>query len=155
MTPCSAQGRRDAERNGTAMNHLGYCPYARSHRSTRRDAPRATLLVDLRSETMRRWTPTGGGSVGALNHVVVHSLDATAALGVERVTTDRTIRLVLDGRTTGGLHRHSGMSVDGVELVASDLSWSFGSGMTVRAPAQDLVLALCGRAVDVGAPLRV
>ncbi len=122
-----------------------------------RDAvlPRATLLADLRSETMRRWTPPGGGFVGALNHVVVHGLDVTAALGVERVTPDRTIRLILDGLAAGGVHRHFGTSVDGVELTAADIAWSFGSGTTVRAPAQDLVLALCGRPVDVGAPLRV
>src|SRR5947209_18013023 len=47
-----------------------------------RDAelPTAELVENLRSEILHRWTPPEGGQRGALNHVVVHGLDVTAAL---------------------------------------------------------------------------
>ena len=51
-----------------------------------RDAelPPGELLAGLRSEVMQHWTPPGGGWHGALNHVVIHGLDVTVALGVPR-----------------------------------------------------------------------
>ncbi|MDP1818787.1 MAG: maleylpyruvate isomerase family mycothiol-dependent enzyme [Acidimicrobiales bacterium] len=120
-----------------------------SDRVAARDAtlPRTTLLANLRSGTMRRWAPPGGGFAGALNHVVVHGLDVTAPLRAERVTPDQTMRIILDGLTAPGVHQRFGTSADGLALTATDIAWSFGSGTPVRAPAQDLVLALCGRRV--------
>src|SRR5712672_309614 len=44
-----------------------------------RDAelPADELVASLQSEVMQHWTPPGGGWHGALNHVVIHGLDAT------------------------------------------------------------------------------
>lgn len=118
-----------------------------SDRIAHRDGARpvAELLADLRSDTMRHWTPPHGGHAGALNHIVIHGLDITVPLGVDRICPDETIRTVLDGMTRGGIHQHFGTDIDGVALRATDLDWSFGAGREIAATAQDIVLTLSGR----------
>lgn len=109
------------------------------------DRPFASLLDDLRSDTMAAWEPPGGGAVGALTHAVIHALDCTGALDLPRSTDDAATRLVLD-TLTEGVAGHFGVDLTGRALAATDLAWNYGSGMPVRAAAGDLVLALSGRA---------
>jgi uncharacterized protein (TIGR03083 family) len=115
-----------------------------------RDAtlPATTLLGNLRDPNMHAWTPPGGGLAGALNHVVIHSLDITVPLGVAPAASPAALRAVLDGLTVGGVHEHFGVDVTDVALRATDLDWSFGSGSPVDGPAAELALLLCGRQVD-------
>lgn len=117
-----------------------------------RDAglPVGELVASLRSEVMQHWTPPGGGYHGALNHVVIHGLDMTVPLGVSRRSPDRTIRIVLDDLTTGGVHERFGTGIEGRSLQATDLNWSYGSGPAARGKAEDLALILCGRTVPAG-----
>jgi uncharacterized protein (TIGR03083 family) len=117
-----------------------------------RDAglPTDELVASLRSGIMQRWTPPGGGYHGALNHVVIHGLDVTVPLGASRCSPDETIRVVLDDLTAGGGHAHFGVVIKGRRLQASDLDWTHGSGPVLRGAAEDLALALCGRAVPAG-----
>jgi uncharacterized protein (TIGR03083 family) len=109
--------------------------------------PFSELLASLRGDTMARWRPPGGGVTGALSHVVIHGLDITVALGLPRSPSDDAMRLVLDGLTAGGAHRHFDTSVDGLRLRATDLDWAYGDGPTVEAPAQEIVAALGGRRI--------
>lgn len=113
-----------------------------------RDAglPAGELVAGLRSEVMRHWAPPGGGYHGALNHAVIHGLDATVPLGAPRLTPDDTIRVVLDDLTSGDIHGNFGVSIEGRRLRATDLDWSYGSGATLSGTAADLALAMCGRA---------
>ena len=122
-----------------------------SNRIATRDSERPIqeLLEDLRSETMCSWTPPRGGWTGALTHVVIHGLDITAALRVDRLSPDATITTVLDALTEGGIHTNFGTGIDGLELQATDLDWAFGSGRVVAARAQDLALALSGSFVQL------
>lgn len=106
-----------------------------------------SLLADLRSESLARWTPPGGGNHGALNHVVVHGLDVTVSLGHRRRPPGETMRVVLDDLTVGGGHEHFATDIAGRRFEASDLDWSFGSGRALRGEAADLVLVLSGRTV--------
>lgn len=117
-----------------------------------RDAglPADELVASLRSDVMQRWIPPGGGYHGALNHVVIHGLDVTVPLGVPRRSPDDTIRVVLDDLTADGGHAHFGIVINGRRLEASDLDWSHGSGPVLRGAAEDLALAMCGRAVPAG-----
>jgi uncharacterized protein (TIGR03083 family) len=117
-----------------------------------RDAelPATDLVAGLRSEVMRHWTPPGGGWHGALNHVVIHGLDVTVPLGVPRRSPDATIRVVLDDLTAGGVQERFGTSIEGRSLQATDLDWSYGSGLGLRGPAEYLALVLCGRTVPEG-----
>jgi uncharacterized protein (TIGR03083 family) len=118
-----------------------------SNRLASRDAalPASDLVGNLRDETMHRWSPPGGGPIGALNHVVIHGLDITAPLGVSRRSPDDTLRAVLDDLTRGGTHAHFGFDVDGLSLRATDMDWSFGSGTPVTGAAEHLALLVCGR----------
>jgi uncharacterized protein (TIGR03083 family) len=117
-----------------------------------RDAglPVSALVGNLRDDTMHRWTPPGGGSIGALNHVVIHGLDITVPLGVDRRSPDETIRTVLDDLTRGGVHANFGFDVSGINLQATDIDWNFGSGMSIRGGAGDLALLVCGRDLPAG-----
>ena len=120
-----------------------------SNRIALRDGARpiSSLLADLRSDALHAWVPPGGGAIGALLHAVVHGLDATTPLGIPPVSTDATMRLVLDA-LAGGVHAHFGTALDGIELRATDLDWSCGTGRTTAAPAHVLVLAMCSREVS-------
>jgi uncharacterized protein (TIGR03083 family) len=117
-----------------------------------RDAglPGDELVANLRSDVMQHWAPPGGGYHGALNHVVIHGLDVTVPLGVPRRSPDDTIRVVLDDLAQGGGHAHFGTVINGRRLEARDLDWSYGSGPVLRGAAEDLALAMCGRAVPGG-----
>ena len=117
-----------------------------------RDAQLKTeeLVANLHAETLLHWTPPGGGYRGALNHVVIHGLDVTVPLGLERRPPDETMRVVLDDLTEGGVHEHFGTAIEGRRLEASDLDWSYGSGPTLRGAAADLALVLCGRTIPPG-----
>lgn len=123
-----------------------------SNRVAARDSglPTQRLVEDLRDETMHGWTPPGGGQLGALNHVVIHSLDMTVPLGVARCSTDQSLRVVLDDLTLGGTHAHFGFDLDGLRLRATDIDWSFGSGRPVTGPGEALALLICGRKLPPG-----
>lgn len=105
------------------------------------------LLADLRSDSMANWTPPGGGPHGALNHAVVHGLDATSALGVKRSASSDALRVVLNDLTEGGVHNAFGITIDGLRFEATDQAWTFGDGdgNTIAGSASDLVLRLTGR----------
>ncbi len=134
---------------------VGHDFEALSQRVARRDGdlPFASLLADLRGDTMAAWAPPGGGAIGALSHAVIHGLDITAALDQPRTADDAATRLVLDTLTAGGVTAHFGTDPSGRLLSATDLDWTFGSGLPVEACAGDLVLALSGRA-RLGVDLR-
>jgi len=58
------------------------------------------------------------------------------------------------GLVLGGLRPRQvaffGVDLDGVELRADDIDWSYGSGEPVVGRAQDLLLLVCGRQVPAG-----
>jgi uncharacterized protein (TIGR03083 family) len=103
------------------------------------------LLDDLRSDTMATWAPPGGGAIGALSHVVIHSLDITSALDLVRTADDQATLLVLMAMTAGGVSTHFGVDPTGRLLKATDVDWQSGAGQPVEASAGDLILALAGR----------
>jgi uncharacterized protein (TIGR03083 family) len=107
--------------------------------------PFEVLLDLLRSQTMAQWAPPGGGSSGALSHVVIHGVDITSAIGLPRTASDEATIVVLDGLTAGQVHERFGAQVDGRRLTATDLDWTYGDGTPVAAEAADLILALAGR----------
>jgi uncharacterized protein (TIGR03083 family) len=123
-----------------------------SNQIAREDArlPVTELVDNLRSEVMQHWTPPGGGYHGALNHVVIHGLDATVPLGFTRRVPDETIRAVLEDLTHGGGHARFGIDIEGRRLVATDMDWAFGSGTELLGSGEDLALVMCGRTVPAG-----
>ena len=96
------------------------------------------------------WRPPGGGFGAALTHEVIHGLDWTVPLGLDhRVPGDR-LRIVLDQLTGARSLKHFGTDLRGIELVANDLDWRFGSGTPLTGSAQDLALVLGGRRLPPG-----
>jgi uncharacterized protein (TIGR03083 family) len=124
----------------------GFRWHAFADRAARRDArlPTSDLVTALRSDRLAAWRPPGGGVQGALVHAVIHSLDVTVPLGAERPPPER-LRLVLDALTGTASLKHFGVDIADVELRASDVNWTHGSGRVVNADAQTLVLVLSGR----------
>lgn len=123
-----------------------------SNRVAVRDAalPTGDLVGNLRDEVIHRWVPPGAGPIGALNHVVIHSLDVTEPLGRPCRSPEETTRAVLDDLTQGGTHTHFGVALQGLSLRATDMDWSFGSGTPVTGTATDLALLLCARTLPDG-----
>lgn len=126
--------------------------HAMADRCARRDAaaPPAELLAALRDNATHPWKPPGGGYVGALTHDVIHGLDALVPLGIDRRVPRDRLKVVLDSITAPAARKHFGTDLSGIELRASDMEWSFGSGQPLSGLAQDLALVLCGRKVPRG-----
>ncbi|MFF3012791.1 maleylpyruvate isomerase family mycothiol-dependent enzyme [Streptomyces sp. NPDC057939] len=128
----------------------------RLHRMTdacaRRDAaayPPRQLASFLRDNADRPWTPPVGGLPMALAHDVVHGLDVTVALGLDRRVPEDRLRALLarvDARTL----RFFRTDLGGIELRATDLDWSFGAGAPLHGAAQDLLLVAHGRKLPPG-----
>ena len=121
-------------------------------RCARRDAaaPPARLAAALRDNERNPWKPPGGGYQGALTHDVIHGLDITVALGLGRQVPAERLGIVLAGVTAAKSVRFFGTDLEGIELRADDLDWSFGSGTPVSGSAQDLALVVCGRKLPPG-----
>src|ERR1022692_5027382 len=119
----------------------------------RRDAtmPTAQLIAAVRDNAEQPWKPPGRGLRSALVHDVIHSLDITSPLGIERHFPAESMRAVLDSVASPKARQHFGVDLGSAELRATDLDWSCGSGMPLLGPAQDLVLLLTGRRVPDGA----
>ncbi|MBB4761043.1 maleylpyruvate isomerase family mycothiol-dependent enzyme [Amorphoplanes digitatis] len=121
-------------------------------RCARRDAARLSdreLLAALRDNIDHPWTPPGGGVRGALSHDVIHGLDITVGLGLDRRVPPERIALVLAGLSRRNI-AFFGVDLDGIALHATDLDWTYGTGTPVRGAAQDLLLVLCGRNLPPG-----
>ncbi|MFC5144824.1 maleylpyruvate isomerase family mycothiol-dependent enzyme [Streptomyces aureoversilis] len=122
-------------------------------RIARRDAaalsPRE-LAAALRENAHHPWKPPVGGRAAALGHDVIHGLDITIALGLGRQVPEERLRIVL-GTVNPRTLRFFGADLEGVELRATDLDWSYGTGTrTVSRPAQELLLLAYGRKLPAG-----
>ena len=120
-------------------------------KQARRDAEEMTsaeLLDCLRQNVDHPWKPPGGGYEGALSHDVIHGLDATVALGLDRQVPLERLRLIFDAMKPRQL-KYFGVDLTGVQLQATDLDWTYGTGTPLKRPAQELLLHLCGRTIGV------
>jgi uncharacterized protein (TIGR03083 family) len=121
-------------------------------RCARRDAallPPEQLLASLRDNVTHPWKPPGGGVRGALSHDVIHGLDITVGLGLNRHVPPGRVAMVLAGMQPKNI-AFFGTDLAGIALQATDLDWSHGTGTPVRGLAQDLLLILCGRRLPPG-----
>jgi uncharacterized protein (TIGR03083 family) len=110
------------------------------------DLTPAQLVECLRQNVNHPWKPPGDGYEGALSHDVIHGLDLTVALGIDRQVPAERLRIVFDAMRP----RHAkyfGVDLTGVQLQATDLSWTYGTGTPLTGAAQDLLLVLSGRSL--------
>ncbi|MGX6601442.1 maleylpyruvate isomerase family mycothiol-dependent enzyme [Micromonosporaceae bacterium Da 78-11] len=118
----------------------------------RRDTAAMTaddLLASLRANVAHPWSPPGGGTTGALSHDVIHGLDISVGLDLDRRPPPERVGLVLGALGARNLE-FFGTDLSGVRLEATDLDWSHGAGDPLRGAAQDLLLAICGRRLPAG-----
>jgi uncharacterized protein (TIGR03083 family) len=116
-------------------------------RSARQTAARMSaqeLLASLRDNITHPWKPPGGGTAGALSHDVIHGLDISVGLGLDRRPPPGRVAMVLATLEAKNV-KFFGVDLSGVRLVATDLDWSYGDGAPLRGAAQDLLLTVCGR----------
>lgn len=121
-------------------------------RAARRDTVQLTaeeLVAVLRDNVHHQWKPPGGGFEAALSHDVIHGLDVTVPLGLDRRVPAERLRVALGGLDDKKL-RYFGVDLDGVQLRATDLDWGYGSGAPLEGAAQDLLLVVCGRRLPAG-----
>ena len=133
-------------RSGGSFNRM-------ADRCARRDAatvPAGELLASARDNIAHPWTPPGGGPTGALSHELIHGLDLTVGLGIDRRPPTERVAMVLAGMQPKNV-RFFGVDLEGIQLRATDLDWTYGSGPTpLYGPAQDLLLVICGRMLPAG-----
>ncbi len=113
------------------------------------DLSATELLDSLATNVNHAWKPPGGGFEGALSHDVIHGLDITVALGIDRKVPAERLQVVLGGLSDKHL-KYFGSDLTGIQLRADDLDWTFGSGEPLSGHAQDLLLAVCGRTLPAG-----
>ena len=109
----------------------------------------AELVSAIRDNADHPWKPPIGGITAALGHDVIHGLDITVALGVDRRVPQERLRLLLEHVTPRTL-KFFGADLDGVQLRADDLDWSFGAGTPLTGSAQDLLRVAYGRKLPPG-----
>jgi hypothetical protein len=107
-------------------------------------------VTALKENATNPWKPPGGGLEGALTHDVVHGLDFTLPLGIDRQVPQERLRAVLANLTRPKPLKFFGVDLNGIELRADDIDWRFGDGEPVFGAAQNLVLVLCGRRLPAG-----
>lgn len=121
-------------------------------RCARRDAAILSTedLVDmLANNTNHPWKPPGSGFEAALSHDVIHGMDITVSLGLDRMVPEDRLRIVLKGMSPRSV-RYFGVDLAGIQLRADDLDWTMGSGTPLSGAAQDLLLVVCGRRLPSG-----
>ncbi len=118
-----------------------------SERASRENAAKPTdeLVKMLRDHAEDPWSPPGGGHIGALTDLVVHSLDIARPCGFDPELDGATARAVLDSVVGPKSVKAFGIDLTGVRLEATDLDWSHGAGRLVRGPAAELIVGLTGR----------
>ena len=105
-------------------------------RCARRDgtAPPAELAAALRDNERNPWKPPGGGFEGALTHDVIHGLDITVALGLDRRVPEDRLRTVLAAVTGPKSRKFLGPTWPGSPCTPR--TWTGRSGRGCRYPAR-------------------
>jgi len=109
--------------------------------------PQAELVAALRDNIDNPWAPPGGGQPGALSHDLIHGLDMTWPLSITYPIPDQAMTTVLDLIAGQDGPSAFGVDLDGIELQASDLDWSSGTGAQAVGPSRDLLLLLARRSL--------
>ncbi|EOD67924.1 maleylpyruvate isomerase family mycothiol-dependent enzyme [Amycolatopsis vancoresmycina] len=121
-------------------------------RVARREAAelsRDALVSSLRDNADHPWRPPGGGAVGALSHDVIHGLDITTALRLDRRVPPERLQAIFAAMKPKQV-KYFGADLNGITLRADDLDWSYGSGTPLTGAAQDLLLVLSNRRLPAG-----
>lgn len=119
--------------------------------TTRQDAqqPVADMVRDLRERASVEMSVPVVGAAGPMTDTAVHLRDAARPLGLDVNPEPASWRPVLDflvskPATRGFIPRGR---LDGLRLVATDQTWSSGTGQEIHGASEALAMALAGRDV--------
>lgn len=101
------------------------------------------LLRILQANLRTPWPRSAGGVAAGLSHDVIHGLDITEALGLERVPTARVARVL--GLTTPRSLAYFGVDLTDRRLVATDADAAVGTGREEHLAAHEILLVITGR----------
>ena len=111
--------------------------------------PPSQLVATLRERADARFAPPGAGPVAPLTDAVVHGIEVRRAAAIERTVAPNRLRAALDFTTSGKARGFiPAKRTKGLRFESTDLDWSGGpaDAPVVRGPAEDLLLAITGRA---------
>jgi uncharacterized protein (TIGR03083 family) len=132
---------------GMAAAHGHFAEFSDAVAARDSELPQAELVGVLRDNIGNPWAPPGGGQQGALSHDLIHGLDIAWPLSITYPIPDRAMSTVLDLITGQDGPSVFGVDLDGIELRASDLDWSSGTGAQAAGPCRDLLLLLARRSL--------
>lgn len=127
-------------RGGFDLNKAGLIDGQRRGR-----APADEILRQFEVYADARRLPPMTTPLEALVDTLVHTQDAMRPLGRSYDMPPEAAAIGAD-RSLAKHQKIFGYPVAGVRLVASDVDWSHGTGPEVRAPMQELLLLVTGRA---------
>lgn len=102
------------------------------------------LIRRLRARTTTTNNPPAP-VIAMLGEIVVHSDDIRRPLGLTHHSPEAALVAIADTWKTSNLLIGSKRRIAGLELRATDTSWSHGTGPLVSGPLQSLILAMTGR----------
>ncbi|MGH3724058.1 MAG: maleylpyruvate isomerase family mycothiol-dependent enzyme [Mycobacterium sp.] len=105
--------------------------------------PEQLLEMVRASETPRALTSGFGGRIALLDGIV-HQQDIRRPLGIPREIPGERLRVAMDFARWAPPIRGA-LRARGVQLVATDIDWSRGSGAEVTGPAEALLMAMAAR----------
>ena len=111
--------------------------------------PPASLIAYLRDNAESRFVPPTFPDVASLNEIVVHGFDVSIPTGRHVEVPEEVSRLVLDylvSPKVGYVHSTKGLA-NGVHLVSTDSTWSWGSGPEVTGTNFGLIMLLARRPI--------
>jgi uncharacterized protein (TIGR03083 family) len=126
---------------------------ALSDRLAARDAATlspAELTETIRANIRHPWEPPGGGITAALSHDMIHGLDITVPLGLAFTVPGERLRVILPSSADAISVKFFDVDLDGIQLRATDMDWTLGSGAALTGTGQDLLLVICGRKLPPG-----
>jgi uncharacterized protein (TIGR03083 family) len=132
---------------GMAEAHGDFTEFSDAVAARDSQLPQAELTGVLRANIDNPWGPPGGGQQGQLSHDLIHGLDIAWPQSITYPIPDRAMTTVLDLITGQDGQSVFGVDLDGIELRASDLDWSSGSGAQAAGPSRDLLLLLARRSL--------
>jgi uncharacterized protein (TIGR03083 family) len=119
--------------------------FAKGHSSE----PAEQLIACLRDNAGSHFVPPTFPDVASLNEIVVHGFDVAIPTGRHVEVPEEVSRLVLDylvSPKAGTVHTKRRLA-NGVHLVSTDSSWSWGSGPEVRGTNFGLIMVLARRPI--------
>jgi len=110
----------------------------------------AELTETIRANIHTQWQPPGGGLTAALSHDMIHGLDICVPLGLGFTVPQERLRAIVPSSPDEQSVQYFGVDLTGIELRATDMDWTFGSGHPLSGTGQDLLLVLAGRKLPAG-----